>query len=344
MKIAFAGHFQATSGSAHMIQNYYLAGRRSGIDVVVSDFGPVDATVSHHLPVISGAADADLLVLIFEGTPYVDAAKLAEIERQVPRRRRLVVDADGKYNPPRQFGGDTNHRDPSWHEQWRATFDALSDRVLQPTLDDIGVPNVRRFLYFGYPGPPPNATVPKKFDVLYVGNNWYRWHDVKALITSVRATCGEHVTIGLMGGGWTGDYLFGVKEAGRAEPGFLADNAVEVLSAPPFGEFVSALGSGRVSPIFSRPILHHMKFATPRMFESFAAETLPMFAPYLAYTRALFGDLLTPFLVTDEYGLVVNSMLGDPRRYEEAVREVRAELHAHHSYSRRLDQLLELAQ
>jgi hypothetical protein len=67
-----------------------------------------------------------------------------------------------------------------------ADFDERSDVIVQPSLG-APAPGTRRFLYFGVDAHrrrEPSPVERKPYDIVYVGNNWYRWHDVCWLVDS----------------------------------------------------------------------------------------------------------------------------------------------------------------
>src|SRR5437016_2122767 len=134
LKVIFAGNFQETNGSSQVVYNYFLSGKTLGIDVVMSDLGPVEPTVARFVPVVHGTGKADLLVLVFESTMYISERQLLEIERSVSRTRRIIIDADGKYPEFIRLSDDRNHRDAETAQRWKNKFDALSDVILQPRL------------------------------------------------------------------------------------------------------------------------------------------------------------------------------------------------------------------
>src|SRR5260370_38785545 len=103
---------------------------------------------------------------------------------QVPRGKRAVLDADGMYNPIVSVDGyDRNHHNDGSRVFWGAHCDALTDTIFQPTREPIQA-SVIPVPFYGYdpalrlePG-----SLPKRFDIVHVGHNWWRWRERKSAL------------------------------------------------------------------------------------------------------------------------------------------------------------------
>lgn len=341
LKIAFVGRYYWHNGSSHALLGYYRAGLHLGHDVRVSAIGIIDEVVRDKVPVASKDWRPDLMVLVFEER-FLRGEGFACVEKVVPRERRLVIDPDGKYSDAVRAGTDSNHDTPDSQTLWSGDFDRLSDIVLQPTL---GVPGngARRFLYFGvdrHRQQDPGARNEKPYDIVYVGNNWYRWTDVAWLIRSLAPVRSRIGRIGIFGRYWSGDPLPGYEEHTRSDRAFLDEHGVEVHRSVPFDGVEAAMGAGRLCPILVRPVLAALQLVTPRMFETFAAATVPLLPPHLQYTKALFGGGADGHFLTEQPVERVLAALDDYERHVRSAQDIRAELALHHSYEQRLAQLL----
>ena len=72
-------------------------------------------------------------IFVFEWTTalqFGDRLDWTRLMEAVPRRRRVVIDCDGAYNDPIEFGGDYNHRT-------RGIEPLLDGRLRQPVGQDL---------------------------------------------------------------------------------------------------------------------------------------------------------------------------------------------------------------
>jgi len=70
MRVLFAGHFEWNCGSTQCVREYIEAGLNMGIEVCLSDLGPVDQVTASYLPVVDAIRKTDVLVLVFEGDQF----------------------------------------------------------------------------------------------------------------------------------------------------------------------------------------------------------------------------------------------------------------------------------
>src|SRR5262249_61959956 len=77
---------------------------------------------------------------------------LARLRDGVPRGRRAVIDCSGRYNETVRVEHDFNHLEKLDSHQgweWIEGFQAVSDKIMQPTLTPRR-PDVRPFLFHGF--------------------------------------------------------------------------------------------------------------------------------------------------------------------------------------------------
>jgi hypothetical protein len=343
LRIGIAGRFLWHSGSSHALLGYVRAGERLGFDVRASLLGEVDKLVRSKVPTASPDWSPDLMVLVCEERFMTDEAR-QQLDVVCPRSRRVLIDPDGRYSPLTAFGNDANHPSAESRDEWVADFDSLSDVILQPSLGDPA-PGTQRFLYFGIDvhRDRPVAAAGKPFDIVYVGNNWYRWHDMVWLVNGLAPVRSRGARIAVFGQWWTGEPAPGCESQTASEAGFLAGHGVETFPSAPFDDVERTMGLGRLSPILIRPVLAALQLATPRMFETFAADTVPMLPPSFRYARALYGDRVDPLLLPDDPAAAVAEMLEHPDDCVALAKEIRAALAREHTYEVRLTQLVEIA-
>jgi len=346
-RIAFVGNFEHDGGSANALYGYVRAARRLGHDVRASSLGPVDHAVRSKVPLADADWVPDLMVLTFEAYQFLTSEALERIERVVPRSRRVVIDQDGMYSAEVRVGSDTNHPDSQSRESWAALFARLSDTILQPCLAPT-TPGVQSFLFFGFDrqNSYPAERLPEKpYDVLYVGNNWLRWHDMVWLCEEVASIRGKLGRTAVFGKWWTGERLHGWEDQTFSDPSFLRSHGVEVHPAVAFDQVEATMGLGRVNPVFVRPVLNALGLLTPRMFETFAADTIPLLPPYLHGAMRLYGDEVSPLCLIPDVSMAERllTILDQHAEYVALVREIAEKLEREHSYEVRLEQLLAFA-
>src|SRR5262245_12607827 len=182
MRLVFVHHVIEDRGSAQDMFHYARVARELGHEVVL--YGPAGANGPFTYSREIGPDDA--VIFIFEWTTrlqFGDPWDLARLVARVPRRRRVVIDCDGKYNDAIRVVGDVNHHDPAVSREWTAVCDSLSDKVYQPTFHPLR-PHVGTFFFHGY-SPAwerPLDFSRKEYGMVYVGNNWYRWRGLAQVL------------------------------------------------------------------------------------------------------------------------------------------------------------------
>src|SRR5260370_26441112 len=202
----------------------------------------------------------------------------------VPGRRRAVLDADGTYNRPTSVEGyDPNHASESHRTRWPAYFRGLSDKIMQPTLTPIE-PNVLPMPFYGYDPKAriaPEASPAKRFDIAYVGHNWWRGREVSQHLLpafeQIRSAVGRIAFIGL----WWDSMPPWAAQLGL-ESAFCLDYErfprLEIQVEPPvaFTHVISTMSQARVNIMTQRPVLRHFRLLTSKYFEIFCADTIPL--------------------------------------------------------------------
>src|SRR5260370_26056497 len=98
---------------------------------------------------------ADGVIFPLEWNIYLhnnEPLDLEEPMRRVPRRRRVVIDCDGMYNDVTRVDGDYNHPDEAGSRTPTELYDAISDKIFQPTLHSVRR-NVRPLFFPPYNPP-----------------------------------------------------------------------------------------------------------------------------------------------------------------------------------------------
>ena len=164
-------------------------------------YGPPNAASAFDNSLDVGSTDA--VIFIFEFSTWLDNLDALRLVGRVPRRRRVVIDCDGKYNDAISVAGDVNHKDTAASRQWVEVCDSLSDKVYQPTYHPLR-PNVGTFFFHAY-NPAWEAPLnfrTKEYGMVYVGNNWFRWRALQRVLRAVEPIRERIGRVGLVGNGW----------------------------------------------------------------------------------------------------------------------------------------------
>lgn len=343
-KIGFVGNYQYHCGSSNTLLGYVKAGRDLNCDIRVSEFGYIDKTIKSAIPVAKRDWQPDLLVIVYESYPFLSNETIDEICTFIPPSKRILIDPDGKYSEPCSIENDSNHPTPNSYNYWTSLYDSLSDVILQPFVgkETKNKNNVHSFLYFGMDNKLPDFhRVKKEFDLLYVGNNWYRWKDVERLITKVSSIRSHLKRIGIIGRYWNKEVMSGYEEATTSDLNFLEQNQIIVKKSAPYGQVEKFMSRGLLNPIFVRSILYKLKLITPRMFETLNADTVPLIPTYFTYAKDLYGEKIHQLMLTDNPANDILKIINNYQYYENLSKEIREILRFKHSYEIRIKQLLQ---
>jgi hypothetical protein len=342
LRVAIAGRFYWHNGSSHALLGYARAAERLGIDARASLLGIVDETVQQKVSTASADWNADLLVLVCEELFLRQDAR-QQLEALYPRSRRVLIDPDGRYSPLTNIGIDANHATEEARAEWVTEFESLADKIVQPSLG-ASAPGTHSFLYFGVDNHRTrHGTDPRKaYDLIYVGNNWHRWRDITWLVESLAPVRAAVERIAVFGQWWTGETVAGCEAEIFSDPHFLRENGVETHPPVPFDDVELTMARGRISPVLVRPILNALHLATPRMFETFVAGTVPILPPYFAHAPDLYGDRVRPLQLPAAPAETILGILTQYESFVELTREVADMLGRDHSYEKRWSQLLDI--
>jgi len=349
MHLLFVHYLFEDRGSAQDVDRFALTAKALGHKVTL--YGPpqLKSPFNYSMDVQS----VDAVIFIFEwttGLQFGDSLDLARLVAHVPRRRRVVIDCDGKYNDAIRVVGDYNHSDEAASGRWIAVCDSLSEKIYQPTYHPLRH-NVGTYFFHAYD---PAWEVPldfgrKEYGLFYVGHNWFRWHSMLRLLKAVEPVRDRVGRMGMLGHGWGSLPPWANSsispDAYYSDAAYLKSLAIEILPPISFDKVIQSMGQGVIHPVILRPLFSQLQLVTCRTFETFAANTIPLFGPEEAYIRELYGEqalrLLLPLERPHEK---IRDVLERPDHYAEAVRAIRQHLSEKHSYSTRLRELVELVE
>jgi hypothetical protein len=348
MRLMFVYYAFETQGSGLVIQGYTEAARALGHEVAVYGTPNPRIPLNYSLDI----ASADAVIFIFEWTTYLenrDNLDFVRLVSKVPRRRRVILDGDGNYNDVITVDGDYNHRDAAASHWWTEVCDSLSDKVCQPTLAPRR-PNVRPFLFYAYS---PGWDVAfdgtrKEYDMIYVGHSKFRWHPMQRVLEAVEPVREQLGRIALVGEGWGGlpwwAVPLGMEESYRIDSAYLTKLAIEVMPPVPFSEVIAWMSKAVFSPVLLRPTFRYMRLVTPRLFETPAAATIPLFALDKTHVQEIYGDAGLELALTDDGAGKILDIVQRPKHYTNVVKAIRHHLGAKHSHRARLRELIEIVE
>jgi len=345
MKILFVMDRRPDRGSIQAVANYVRAGDELGHPTGV--YGRDDP----RFPGVRFSTDVaafDYLVFVNESSrQWMSGLRMPRLLAAVPRRRRAILDADGMYNPVVSIDDYDRNLASEWDRtQWQAHYDLITDKVLQPTFAPLQ-PGVRSLPFYGYdttaqvrPG------VPKRYDILHVGHNWWRWRQISTellpALEQVRDRVGE---VCFMGSWWdaapAGAKMLDLEAAFGVDPERFRRLGIQVRPAVPFTEVIGAMSTARVNLMTQRPLFTRLRLLTSKFFELFCADTVPLVMIEADHAASVYGPAGGELALQGE-GVAEKllDVLAHPRQYAEIVNEVRCHLAAHHSYQVRVRELV----
>lgn len=362
MRFIFVYWRPENAGRARTIQKYSEAARKLGHEVFL--YAPKDENSSFNTSLDAESADAVIFVLewnlylhpggqkkafhkIRDGLMGVGHVNVVKLVSKVPRQRRLIIDNDGMYNDLIKIDGDYTHLNAATSRARIELCDALADKIFQPTFHPLRR-NVGTFLFHGYD---PAWDVPldfraKEYGMVYVGSNWFRWRALRRVLHAVEPIRSQVGRIGLVGHDW-GKTPYWVESPLR-EDAYYTDAAylhglnVEIMPPVPVEKVIATMSRGIVNPVLVRPTFNHLRLANPRLFETPAANTIPLFDLDEEYVREIYGEPAVKLVLKENASEQILDVLSRPGRYVEIVKDIRQHLAEKHSYVARLQELIEI--
>jgi hypothetical protein len=331
------------AGSIQALAQYARVGRKYGH--TFATYGPGDSRLPE-LPFSTELTGFDYVIFIFESKlDWISGLDLARLLSLVPRSRRVILDADGMYNPMFVVEGyDRNHASERDRVRWMAAYQALTDRVVQPTLFPRE-PAVQPLLFYGYDRRAERHADGKCVDIMHLGHNWWRWREVsERLLPAFRGVRNELGDICFVGLWWDAPPPWAAdlpqEAAFQVEPGRLQELRIRTLPPVSYRDVIATMSTARVNIMTQRPLFHKLGLLTSKYFEIFAADTIPLVMLEPGYAERVYGPAVRELVLDGDIGGKLKDVLQNPTKYQDRVRAVRAHLAAHHSYERRLDELV----
>ncbi len=347
MNILFVMEPRANAGCTHALANYMRVG--DGLGHRMALFGGSQTEMAG-VRLSTDVRDFDRIIYVFESKLY-RTSRLQEVALlgAVPREHRYVLDADAKYGPMMVVEGyDRNYRNEEERSQWLDFFDALSDRILQSTIVPAGDPRVTSLPFFGFDPAhvvPSNQSVPKDYDILYVGHNWWRWKEVEEeLLPAFERIRNQVGKIGFVGLWWDGVPEWaeekGLSLALQVDADEMQRLHIQVEPPVPYTEVIRKMSTARINIFAPRPFLRHVKYLTQRYFEEFCADTIPLLMLEPDFAEEVYGPAGRELTLLGRVAEKVLDALHRPDHYRNIVEDVRWHLSTRHSYCRRVEELV----
>lgn len=356
MKLLLVSKLDRSARAVSTLVKYIQVGKALGHEVAIFGEAVSDVPgVAYSLDV--GGFDFALFI-IYNPSDFPELPYLARLLDGMPKERRVIIDCWGRYNETIRLEHDFNHLErldghQGW--EWVEGFQAVSDRILQPTLSPLRA-DVRPFLFHAYepgavarPHRSPHEAAQawsngaKPYGVVYVGNNWQRWSQIRRFLEAVEPIRDKLGPICLAGWDWDRRPDWAVEHGLQGvdvDSALLKRLGVETRWAIPFNEVIEFVGQGRFCPIFHRPLFNHLGLVTNRTFETFCSDTIPLLMLSDELIEAIYGADARPLAPGADVAGRLADMIHHPDVYWEAVLKTRAHLATHHSYQRRFKELL----
>ena len=104
-------------------------------------------------------------------------------------------------------------------------------------------------------------------------------------------------------------------------------------------------GRGRFNPILLRSLFRHLRIVTPRLFETAAADTIPLFVLDPLHVQEIYGKQGLELILPEEAPQdKILDIVHHPERYRDAVMGIRRYIAEKHSHAARLRRLIEIIQ
>jgi hypothetical protein len=360
MKLIIVTELSRYNRAVNTIYNYAEAGRGLGHQVAVF------AEQQSEKPPIPCSREVDkfdfVIFVVYNTTDFPDLPYLAQILDGIPKERRILIDCNGRYNETIRVEHDFNHLErleghQGW--EWVEGFRAVASKILQPTLEPLR-DDVIPFLFHGYDPTAVSRSYhsaqeaarswaeagrSKPYGVVYVGNNWHRWHQLRSFLEEVQPLHDELGPTCLVGWNWDKqpDWAAEMDFHGMdVDTALLQQLGVEVKTGIPFNEVIDFVGKGQFSPILHRPLYNELGLVTNRTFETFCADTVPVALIPKRVIEAIYGPAAAPLAPNGDVAGHLRHAMADPESQWDAVLRVRQHLAEYHSYERRMRELMDI--
>jgi hypothetical protein len=356
MNLLFVSKLDRFARAVNTITKYAEIGKALGHEIAV--FGEQSVEFPS-LPYSLDVKRFDFAIfVIYETHDFPDLPYLAYLLDGMPRERRIIVDCTGRYNETIQFEYDFNHlekMDNHMGWEWVDGFGAVAKTILQPTLTPLRS-DANGFLFHGFDPASVERRYEtaaeaasawagndkKKYGMVYVGNNWQRWSQMRSLLQKIEPIKQSIGPICLIG--WAWDYRpewaaeLGIRGI-DSDPAMLQRMGVEVRGNIAFDQVIGMVSQGRFCPVIHRPLFNHLGIATNRTFETFCSDTIPLLMLQNQMIESIYGPAARLLAVGEDVASHIQDVMRRPDVYWDAVLKTRTYLADRHSFQRRFQEL-----
>jgi hypothetical protein len=135
------------------------------------------------------------------------------------------------------------------------------------------------------------------------------------------------------------------EDAYFTDPDYLRSLEVELGPPVQVQEVIPWMSQGVFCPVLVRPTFNHLRIVNPRMFETPAANTIPLFGLNREHVCEIYGEEALPLVMAedrDELSFQIQDLLSRPEHYAELVIGIRRRLAERHSFEARVRELIEI--
>ena len=120
---------------------------------------------------------------------------------------------------------------------------------------------------------------------------------------------------------------------------------VETLPPVRFEYVIDWMSKARFNPVLLRSLFVHLRIVTPRLFETVAANTIPLFVLDPLHVREIYGEQGLELVLPEENPQEkILDIVHHTERYRDVVMDIRQHLTEKHSHAARLRRLIEIIQ
>src|SRR5262249_32137107 len=132
------------------------------------------------------------------------------------------------------------------------------------------------------------------------------------------------------------------EQAYGTDPAYLRRLGVEVGPAVPIEQVIPTMSQGVFTPVLVRPVFNHLRLVNPRLFETPAANTIPLFGLDADSVREVYGEAATKLVLGENASDLIADILRRPDDYIDIVRDMRLRLAARHGFGVRVRELIDI--
>lgn len=184
--------------------------------------------------------------------------------------------------------------------------------------------------------------------MVYVGHSKFRWRPMQRVLHAIEPIREQVGRIGLVGYGW--DSLpwwaapMQLEDTYFSDAAYLRKLGVEVLPPTPFDQVINWMSKAIFNPVLLRPSFNYLRLVNPRMFETPAANTIPLFGLDKAHVREIYGDRAVELVLAADASEKILEIVRRPEHYADIVMDIREHLAKKHSHAVRLQTLIEIVE